>query len=80
MTANHAAHDPVACDEAACQRCDDYANGYQRGKAKARFEIEVWDDTHALTCGCEPCRIVRGIVAKAVPAKREPSDKPFIAR
>lgn len=80
MTANHAAHDPVTCDKAACQRCDDYANGYQVGKTKARLELELWDDTHALTCGCEPCRIVGGIVAKVEPAKREPSDKPFIAR
>ena len=80
MTAKHAAHDPVTCDEAACQRCADFANGYQVGKDKGRLEIELWNDTHALTCRCEPCRIVRGIVAKVVPAKRETSDKPFIAR
>ena len=49
-----------------CQRCDDYAYGYERGKSKARLEIEVWDGTHAPTCGCEPCRIVRGIVAKVL--------------
>ena len=57
-------HDVTLCELPICALCDAWAEGYQQGKDKARFELEVWDGTHALTCGCEPCRIVRGILAK----------------
>ena len=58
-------HDPALCDLAVCQRCDDYTAGYQRGKEKARFEIEVWDGSHAYGCGCEPCRLAKGIISRS---------------
>ena len=59
-------HDPAKCENTICQRCDDFALGYQAGKDKARFEIEIWDDTHARSCACAPCRLVLGIVAKVL--------------
>ena len=54
-----------------------------REKVKAYFEIEIWDDRHPLECGCVPCRIVRGIVAKVLNSRPAPLDgevKVFIAR
>ena len=59
---NH--HDPTGCHLADCQRCEDYAIGYQAGKDKALFEIEVFDDFHVGSCACAPCRIIRGIIAR----------------
>ena len=80
---NFAGHDPVKCESSICQRCEDYAHGYERGKVKAYFEIEIGDDRHPLECGCVPCRIVRGIVAKVLNSRPAPLDgevKVFIAR
>ena len=44
--------------------CGCYAEGYAAGKDKAYFEIEMalQDDTHAVGCGCQPCRIKRGVL------------------
>ena len=61
MTENH---DPALCSLAACELCDVFADGYTRGKAKGFFEIEIWDGSHAHTCGCESCRLVKLIIAK----------------
>lgn len=58
-------HDVTTCREAICPQCTAFEDGYARGKAKARFELEVWDGSHAPGCGCEPCRIVRGILARS---------------
>jgi len=39
--------------------CGCYAEGYAAGKDKAYFEMEMAlrDDTHAIGCGCQPCRV-----------------------
>ena len=44
--------------------CGCYAEGYAVGKDKAYFEIEMalQDDTHAASCGCQPCRIKRTVL------------------
>ena len=34
-------HDPAYCSLAYCQRCDDYGDGYSRGKDKAIWEEEL---------------------------------------
>lgn len=59
-------HDVTLCKLPTCDACDAFKEGYERGKAKAYFEIEVWDNRHPPECGCTPCRIVRGIIAKAL--------------
>ena len=48
--------------------CGCYAEGYAAGKDKAYFEIEMalHDDTHAATCGCQPCRIKRVVLEATV--------------
>ena len=48
--------------------CGCYAEGYAAGKDKAYFEIEMalQDDTHAASCGCQPCRIKRAVMAMTV--------------
>ena len=59
-------HDPVLCDLPVCARCDAYGDGYAAGKAKAHFELRLWETAaHAPGCGCEPCETVRVIVRKA---------------
>ena len=57
-------HDVTTCREAICPQCIAFEDGYARGKAKARFELEVWDGLHARGCECENCRIARGILAR----------------
>ena len=57
-------HDVTLCEIPSCELCAAFEDGYTRGKSKTQFEMDVWDGTHALTCGCEPCRIVRCILAK----------------
>ena len=46
--------------------CD--AEGYAAGKDKAFFEMEMalQDDTHAAGCGCQPCRVERACLQKAM--------------
>ena len=58
-------HEPALCTLSSCQRCDDYGEGYASGKSKAYHDVEMEGGTHAYECGCEPCRIVRGILASA---------------
>ena len=58
-------HDPAWCETVSCELCDAFYQGYTEGKKKGRDEIETWDDTHARSCACAPCRIVRGIMGKA---------------
>ena len=50
--------DPCAC----------YAEGYAAGKEKTYFEIEIalQDDTHAAGCGCQPCRVKRACLQRAM--------------
>ena len=57
-------HDPALCETVSCELCAAFEDGYQRGKSKARFELEVWDGSHNHGCGCEPCRIVRDLLAR----------------
>ena len=56
--------------------CGCYAEGYAAGKDKAYFEIEMAlrDDTHAATCGCQPCQVKRACLRQvmAVMAKTSP--------
>ena len=48
--------------------CGCYAEGYAAGKDKAYFEIEMalQDDTHASSCGCQPCLIKRACLRKVL--------------
>ena len=49
-------HNPAGCRQPACQRCDDYGQGYAAGKDKAAFEFQHHDITaHADDCACAPC-------------------------
>ena len=60
-------HDVTLCEIPSCELCAAFEDGYTRGKDKARFELEVWDGLHARGCGCEPCRIARGILGRFPP-------------
>ena len=44
--------------------CTCYAGGSAAGKDKAYFETEMalQDDTHAVGCGCQPCRIKQTVL------------------
>ncbi len=55
--------------------CGCYAEGYAAGKEKAYFEIEMalQDDTHASSCGCQPCRIKRAVLETMLLASRSPA-------
>ena len=45
--------------------CGYYSEGYVQSKERAHFEIRtVLDSNHSAICGCEPCRIVREVVAR----------------
>ena len=52
-----------------------YAEGYAAGKNKAYFEIEIalQDDTHAASCGCQPCQVKRAILEKTLLASSSPA-------
>ena len=54
-------HDPSICDRPMCSLCRSHEEGYTRGKLAAYAEVHarLTDDTHAQSCGCEPCIIVR---------------------
>ena len=55
--------------------CACYAEGYAAGKDKAFFEMEMalQDDTHAASCGCQPCRIKRAVLEKMLLTSRSPA-------
>ena len=55
--------------------CGCFAEGYAVGKDKAYFEIEMalQDDTHAASCGCQPCRIKRAVLEKMLLATSSPA-------
>ena len=56
--------------------CACYAEGSVQGKEKAHFEIRaVLDSNHSASCGCEPCRTVREVVARRLLASN--SSAPF---
>ena len=57
--------DPCAC----------YAGGSAAGKDKAYFEIEMalQDDTHAVGCGCQPCRIKQTVLETEKLASSSPA-------
>ena len=53
--------------------CACYAEGYAQGKDKAHFEIRAsLDSNHSASCGCEPCRTVREVVARRLLAGTSP--------
>ena len=53
--------------------CSCYAEGYAQGKEKAHFEIQtVLDSNHSASCGCEPCRTVREVIARRLLAGSSP--------
>ena len=56
-------HDPALCETVNCELCAAFEAGYHRGKAKGFFDLEMWYGSHDPACGCEPCRIARGILA-----------------
>ena len=59
-------HEPPVCD---CpEPCACYAEGYAAGKDKAYFEVQMalQDDTHADSCGCQPCQVKRACIQKAM--------------
>ena len=55
--------------------CGCYAEGYAAGKDKAYFEIEMalQDDTHAASCGCQPCKIKRTVLEIMLLASSSPA-------
>ena len=55
-------------EERALCDCPEPYGCYAAGKDKAYIEIEMalHDDTHAATCGCQPCRIKRAVLAMTV--------------
>ena len=48
--------------------CIRYAEGYAAGKDKAFFEMEMalQGDNHAAGCGCQPCRVKRACLQRAM--------------
>ena len=60
-------HDYASCADAACQRCDDYGDGYSRGKEACNSELRAWSP-HAPGCGCGPCLTVAAVVKTALSA------------
>ena len=62
------------CDHA--EPCGCYAEGYAAGKAKAFAEVRsvVVADNHPDSCGCEPCKLIRDILASRLPSQTTMDD------
>lgn len=60
-------HDPALCDLPVCSLCEAHGLGYTRGKEKAYADVRAVLDglDHAAGCGCEPCRLIRDVMAAA---------------
>lgn len=60
-------HDPARCAQAHCVECEAYGAGYARGKQAAYVDVRAVLDGlhHAPGCGCEPCRLIRDVLAVA---------------
>ena len=45
--------------------CGCYGQGYVDGRSKALFEVRMMlvDGSRAVSCGCEPCKLLREIRA-----------------
>ena len=53
-----------------------YGDGYAAGKAKAFAEVRsvVVADNHPDSCGCEPCKLIRDIMASRLPPQTTTED------
>lgn len=65
-------HDPAICDRPMCSQCRSHEEGYTRGKLAAYAEVRarLTDDTHAQSCGCEPCLLIRAARSSGPAHKR----------